>query len=185
MMMVHLLYDCYLMLYHIPLYLSSLQCSLHLQTSFAGGLWSCHYWSSITKSCIRVLIIIILVIVPVVIVWSLTRPALISERHLNMTCDWILENQPYFTLGLIHFIGPPTNSYTHTLPIHSVITRLSWLVCFSGASFANPVNSRLRQWDPWRALHGRHGPEIHPSGSETTLRPSKHAWTYGWHFLDS
>ena len=27
------------------------------------------------------------------------------------------------TLGLFHFIGP-ANSYTHTLPIHSAITRL-------------------------------------------------------------
>ena len=29
-----------------------------------------------------------------------------------------------FTLGLSHFIGPAIN-YTHTLPIHSAITRLS------------------------------------------------------------
>ena len=31
------------------------------------------------------------------------------------------------TQGLFHYIGP-ANSYTHTLPIHSAITRLDWLV---------------------------------------------------------
>ena len=25
------------------------------------------------------------------------------------------------------------------------------------------------------------GSEIDPSGSETSLRPSRHIWTYGWH----
>ena len=55
--------------------------------------------------------------------------------------DWIV------TLGLFHFIGP-ANGYTCTLQIHSAITRLGWLVCFSRARFANPVNSWLRQWDP-------------------------------------
>ena len=44
------------------------------------------------------------------------------------------------TLGLFHFIGP-ANGHTHTLHIHSAITRLGELVCFSIASFADPVNS--------------------------------------------
>ena len=88
------------------------------------------------------------------------------------------------TLGLFQFIGPP-NGYTHTLHIHSAITRVGYLVCFSGASFADPVNSWLRQWDPWRVLYGRHGSEIHPSDSEKSLRPSKHVLSYGWHFLES
>ena len=56
--------------------------------------------------------------------------------------DWIV------TLGLFYFIGP-ANVYTYTLHIHSAITRLGWLVCFSRASFANPVISWLRQWDSW------------------------------------
>ena len=30
--------------------------------------------------------------------------------------------------------------------------------------------------DPLRVLHGRHGSEIYPSGSEAFLRPSKHVW---------
>ena len=34
-------------------------------------------------------------------------------------------------------------------------------------------------------LHGRHGSEIYSSDSETSLRPSRHVWAYGWHFLDS
>ena len=75
--------------------------------------------------------------------------------------------------GLIHFIGP-ADSFTHTLPIRSSITKLSWLFCFSRASFADLVKSRLRQWGTWRALHGRHRSEMDPSGSETCLRPSRH-----------
>ena len=97
-------------------------------------------------------------------------------------CDWILENPPNCHTRPFRFIGL-ANSYTHTLPIHSTITRLGWLVSFSGVSFADHVNSHLRKWDPWSALHGRHGSEIHLSESETSLKPSKHVWTYGWHFL--
>ena len=44
------------------------------------------------------------------------------------------------TLGLFDFIGP-ANGHTRTLHIHSVIARLGGLVCFSRASFADPVNS--------------------------------------------
>ena len=44
------------------------------------------------------------------------------------------------TLGLFHFIGP-ANGYTCKLHIHSEITRLCGLVCFSRVSFADPVNS--------------------------------------------
>ena len=76
--------------------------------------------------------------------------------------DWIV------TLGLFHFIGP-ANGYTCTPHVHSAITGHGWLVCFSRASFANPVNSSLRQWNPWRALGGRHGCEIHPRDRETSI----------------
>ena len=44
------------------------------------------------------------------------------------------------TLGLFDFIGP-ANGHTYTLHIYSAITRLDGLVCFSRASFADPVNS--------------------------------------------
>ena len=44
------------------------------------------------------------------------------------------------TLGIFHFIDP-ANGYTCTLHIHSAITRFGGLVCFSRASFADPVNS--------------------------------------------
>ena len=44
------------------------------------------------------------------------------------------------TLGLFHFVGP-VDGYTHTLHIHSAITRLGGLVCFSRGSSADPVNS--------------------------------------------
>ena len=88
-------------------------------------------------------------------------------------------------LGLFQFIGP-ANSYTHALPIHSAITRLGWLVSFSRVSFSNNINSWLKTIrSHGGALHGRHGSEIHPSGGETSFRPSEHFWTYDWHFLDS
>ena len=76
--------------------------------------------------------------------------------------DWIV------TLGLFHFIGP-ANGYTCTLHIHITITRLGGLVCFTRASFVDHVNSWLRQWDPWRPLHLRHGSEIHPSDREMSV----------------
>ena len=88
------------------------------------------------------------------------------------------------TLGLFHFIGP-ANGYTHTLHIHTAIIRLGWLVCFSRATFADPVNSWVGQWDPWRALHGRHGCEIHHRDRGTSITPFKRVWAYGWHFWDS
>ena len=93
------------------------------------------------------------------------------DNYIFVTGFW--KTGQIVTLGLFHFIGP-TNSYTHTLPTHSGITRLSWLACFSRVSFADPVNLLLRQWDPWMTLHGRHGSEIYPSDWETSLTPFKH-----------
>ena len=72
------------------------------------------------------------------------------------------------TLGLFHFVGL-ANGYMHTLPIHNAIIRLGWMIWFSRMSFADYVNSWLKQWVPWRAPHGRHWSEIHPSGSEMSL----------------
>ena len=43
------------------------------------------------------------------------------------------------TLGQLHFLGP-ANSHTHTLSMHCCNTRLSCLVCFSRADFANHVH---------------------------------------------
>ena len=89
----------------------------------------------------------------------------------------------------------PANAYTHTLHIRTAIIRLGWLVCFSRVTFADPVNSWLGQWDPWRALHGRHGCEIHPrdggmsitpfKDGETPITPFKRVWAYDWLFWDS
>ena len=88
------------------------------------------------------------------------------------------------TLGQLHFLGP-ANSHTHTLSMHCCNTRLSCLVCFSRADFANHVKPRLRQWDPWRALDGRYGSDVHPRVSETSHGPSRLVKAYDWHFLDS
>ena len=73
------------------------------------------------------------------------------------------------TLGQLHFIGP-ANSHTHALSMYCCINGLNWLVCFSKAGFANRVKSQLRQWDPWRALDGRYGSDIHPCVGETSLK---------------
>ena len=105
----------------------------------------------------------------------------------KLICDWILENRLscHTAWAYSMFIGP-VNSYTHTLPIHSAITRLGWLVCFSRASFADHANSRLRksivpvegtdQWKVWFSSS---------TDRDTSLKPSEHVYTYGWHFLDS
>ena len=55
-----------------------------------------------------------------------------------MTGFW--KTDQIVTLGLFHFIGP-ANAHTRTLHIHSAITKFGGLVCFSRASFSDPVNS--------------------------------------------
>ena len=79
----------------------------------------------------------------------------------------------------------PSSCTIHALSMHCCIIGLSWLVCFSRAGFANRVKSRLRQWDPWRALDGRYGSDIHPCIGGTSLKASSLVWAYDWHFLDS
>ena len=58
--------------------------------------------------------------VPMVILAMVYRGGVVPNKN-EFICDWILENQ---LKCQFHFIGP-ANSYTHTLPIHSAITRLS------------------------------------------------------------
>ena len=124
-----------------------------------------------------------------------THDSVHETIHWYHYCLWIVKSLTLYvtgfwktdqivTLGQFHFIGQ-TNGHTRTLCIHSVSIRLDWLVCFSRATFANPVNTWLRQWDPWRALHGSYGPEIHPRDRETSITPFKHVWAYGWLFWDS
>ena len=57
--------------------------------------------------------------------------------YLYVTGFW--KSNRIVTLGLIHF--GPAYGYTCTLHIHSAITRLGGLVCFSRVSFADPVSS--------------------------------------------
>ena len=85
-----------------------------------------------------------------------------------MTGFWKTDHN--VTLGQLYLLDP-ANSHTHTLSMHCCNTRLSCMVCFSRADFANHVKPRLRQWDPWRALDGRHGSDIHPCVSETSHKP--------------
>ena len=86
---------------------------------------------------------------------------------INVTGYWKTDHN--VTLGQLLFTGP-ANIHTHTLSMHCYNTRLSCLVCFSRADFANHVKSRLRQWDPWRALDGRYGSGIHPGVGDTSLK---------------
>ena len=65
---------------------------------------------------------------------------IIVNKHLTANVIGFWKTDQIITLGLIHFIGP-ANGHTHTLHIHSAITRLGGLICFSRASFADPVNS--------------------------------------------
>ena len=78
--------------------------------------------------------------------------AKLHNHYTFATGFW--QTKQIVTLGLFHFTGP-ANGYTH---------------------------SRLRQWDPQRALHGRYGSEIHTSDRKMSLRLSQHVWVYGWHF---
>ena len=52
-------------------------------------------------------------------------------------------------------------------------------------SFADHVKSQLRQYDPWRALYGRHGSKIDTSSHEMSLSymPSRLVWTYNYYML--
>ena len=105
--------------------------------------------------------------------------------YVYMWLDFGKLTQLSYYVGLFHLIGS-ANSYTHTLSINSAINRIGWLVCFSRASFANHVNSQLKQQNSWRALHERHGSEIDPGGSEMSLSPlnmlgsmAGTSWTHG------
>ena len=59
-----------------------------------------------------------------------------TTKLIYVTGFW--KTDQLVTLGPFHFIGP-ANGYTHTLHIHSAITRLGGLVCFSRSSkFCQP-----------------------------------------------
>ena len=95
-----------------------------------------------------------------------------NSGYYTFICDWILETNQNVTLGQLHFLGP-ANSHTHTLSMRCYNTKLSCLVYFSRADFADHVKPRLRQWDPWRALEERYVSDIHPCVSKTLIRPSR------------
>ena len=116
--------------------------------------------------------------------WEVTETTIKMLFRIAIYVTGFWKTDRNVTLGLFHFIGP-ANTYTHTLHIRTAIIRLGWLVCFSRVTFADPVNSRLGQWDPWRALHGRHGCEIHLRDGGTSITPFKRVWAYDWPFWDS
>ena len=100
---------------------------------------------------------------------------------MHTVCDWILESRRNCHTRPFPFYLP--SQWLHLYTIHTQCHYQAWL---TGLLFQNgPVNSRLRQWDPWRVIHGRYGSEIHPCNGETSLRPSKHVWAYSWHSQNS
>ena len=104
------------------------------------------------------------------------------HSYWNVTGFW--KTDRIVTLGLFHFIGP-ANGYTCTQHIRSAFTRLGGLVCFSRASFADPVKFMTETMGSTGALHGRHAWVLSSSQWwKTSLTPFKHVWAYGWHFWD-
>ena len=79
----------------------------------------------------------------------------------------------------------PANNHNHTLPIHSGITRHSWLIYFTIASFASHLKSQPRQSmhgpNLRHQLDGRHQSEI---VVRHLLGPLGTSTTYGWYLLD-
>ena len=78
-----------------------------------------------------------------------------------------------------HFISPvqPPSYTTHAL--------LHYQAQLTGLFFRVGFANHVRQWNPWMALDGRYGSDIHPCVSETSLRPFRLVWAYDQHFLDS
>ena len=100
---------------------------------------------------------------------------------LNVTEFW--KTNQTVTLDLFHFIGPVNR---HSFTMHSQWHYQAQLIGLLFQSrFCQPCKVTTETIRPMIAVHGRHGSEIDSSGSEACLRPSRHAWTYGWHFLDS
>ena len=89
---------------------------------------------------------------------------------LHSIFDQILENQSnchhYAYSILLAQLITTLIHYRFTVPLPGLT---DWSVFQS--KFSDHVNSQLRQQDPWRVLHARHGSEINSSGSETSLDP--------------
>ena len=68
--------------------------------------------------------------------------------------------------------------YAYTMPLPGLV---DWSAFLEPASFADPVNSQLRQRDPWRALHG--GRYMEGMGLKITpvirRRPLPHSSMFG------
>ena len=94
-----------------------------------------------------------------------------TENH-NKLIMWLNIGKPtmYAHLANCFLLAQLIATLIHYHAIHCCINGLSWLVCFSRHGFADRVKSQLRQWDPWRALDGRYGSDIHPCVGETSLR---------------
>ena len=117
-----------------------------------------------------------------------------TQKCTRVSCiaSYLKKTDQIVTLGLFHFIWP-ANRYTCTLHIHSAITRLGGLVCFSRASFADSVGlcefttetMGLAMGPTRGALSGRHGSEIHFSDRKMSLTSFKHVLAYDWYLWDS
>ena len=73
----------------------------------------------------------------------------------------------------------PYHNFTHALQITVPLPgSTTSLVCFSKATFANPVKSQLRLWDPRRVSNKRYGPENDPNVSNAPLVPGMSGSSY-------
>ena len=66
--------------------------------------------------------------------------------------------------------------YTYTVPLPGLV---DWSAFLEQVLPGLYVDSLLSQLDPWRALHGRHGCEIHPKDRETSIN-SNQAYVRLW-----
>ena len=96
-------------------------------------------------------------------------------------CDWSLENWPIVTQGLFHFIVLAIATlmhYSFTVPLPGLADWSAFLGWFLGwvcqpCKFMTETIG-AKEGTTWKAWS-----EIDPSGSEMSLRSSKHVWGYG------
>ena len=72
-----------------------------------------------------------------------------TDNVATCTCHWILENWPNCHTKPIYYIL--LAQLIVTLPVHSAITRLDWLVCFPRVSFSDHI---IHNWD--NRTYGEH-----------------------------
>ena len=102
---------------------------------------------------------------------------MLASYRIYVNGYWKTDNNVPLAIVVLHFIAP-SNSHTHTLPMHCCINRLSRLICFSRADFVNHVKSQLRHGPMEGTRWEVYGSDIHPCVSETSLKLSRFVSAY-------